>query len=300
LGQFLGPEAPVASEPETLAAAYAETAKQLRAADRELYLLALCAPITRRPALFALSGFFAEVAALCRRAREPLPAEIRLQWWHDVLAGERPGEAEAAPLARALCAALGRHALPAEPLRAMLEARRFALYNDPMPDWIACETYCAETYATLLRLQGLVLGLPAAGAGLTGHLGMAYGLSRLLRDFAGDAGRGRLFLPASVFAAHGLSAQAVFEGQDSPAMRAALGEIAARAEIHAAAAHVSLIEGGRNVRIAASALVLARMALARCRTAMARNAFAVAIEPPDLVKLARMTLFQATGWGVGR
>ena len=35
-------------------------------------------------------------------AREPLPGEIRLQWWREVLGGERPGEAGAHPVAAAL------------------------------------------------------------------------------------------------------------------------------------------------------------------------------------------------------
>ena len=38
-------------------------------------------------------------------AREPLPGEIRLQWWTDVLSGERREEASANPVAAALLAA---------------------------------------------------------------------------------------------------------------------------------------------------------------------------------------------------
>ena len=46
------------------------------------------------------------------RVREPMPGEIRLQWWRDVLNGERAGEAAANPVAAALIETIARFALP--------------------------------------------------------------------------------------------------------------------------------------------------------------------------------------------
>ena len=42
-----------------------------------------------------------------------MPGEIRLQWWRDVLSGERGGEASANPVAAALMQTIARFALPA-------------------------------------------------------------------------------------------------------------------------------------------------------------------------------------------
>ena len=61
----------------------------VREADRDRYLATLFAPAEHRDALFALYAFNVEIARVRELAREPMPGEIRLQWWREVLAGER-------------------------------------------------------------------------------------------------------------------------------------------------------------------------------------------------------------------
>src|SRR5512140_2160659 len=104
----------------------------VREADRDRYLATLFAPAERRDALFALYAFNAEIARVRDVAREPLPGEIRLQWWREVLNGERDGEAAAHPVAAALRETLARYQLPSEQLLNLIEAHSFDLYNDPM------------------------------------------------------------------------------------------------------------------------------------------------------------------------
>ena len=72
-------------------------AELVREADRERYLATLFAPADRRGALFSLHAFDIEVSRIRDLAREPMPGEIRLQWWREVLEGERAGEAAANP-----------------------------------------------------------------------------------------------------------------------------------------------------------------------------------------------------------
>src|ERR1700690_2414536 len=105
----------------------------VREADRDRYLAALFAPTSHRDALFALYAFNAEIARVREVAREPMPGEIRLQWWREVLSGEREGEAAANPVAAALRAALDRHKTAAHRLIALIDAHGFDLYDDPMP-----------------------------------------------------------------------------------------------------------------------------------------------------------------------
>ena len=64
-----------------------------------------------RDALFALYAFNLEIARVRDLAREPMPGEIRLQWWREVLSGERGGEAAAHPVAAALRETLARHGI---------------------------------------------------------------------------------------------------------------------------------------------------------------------------------------------
>src|ERR1700740_3516033 len=92
--------------------AFAYCAELVRAADRDRYLAALFAPAEFRGALHALHAFNIEVRRVREAAREPLPGEIRLQWWTDVLTGEREGEAAANPVAAALLASIERYWLP--------------------------------------------------------------------------------------------------------------------------------------------------------------------------------------------
>src|SRR6185503_20677651 len=88
----------------------------VRAADKDRFLATLFAPAERRGPLFALYAFKSEIASVRDRAREPMPGEIRLQWWRDVLNGERAGEAAANPVAAALIDSVVRFKLPAASL----------------------------------------------------------------------------------------------------------------------------------------------------------------------------------------
>ena len=82
--------------------AFAYCAELVRTADRDRFLSSLFAPAEYRGALHALYAFNVEVARVREVAREPLPGEIRLQWWSEVVNGERAEEAAANPVASAL------------------------------------------------------------------------------------------------------------------------------------------------------------------------------------------------------
>ncbi|RVD51143.1 phytoene/squalene synthase family protein, partial [Mesorhizobium sp. M2D.F.Ca.ET.140.01.1.1] len=85
------------------------------------------------------------------RIHEPLPGEVRLQWWRDVIAAE--GDAETGhPIADALRATVAVSHLPKAAFDNMLEARIFDLYDDPMPSRTDLEGYCGETAAALIQL----------------------------------------------------------------------------------------------------------------------------------------------------
>ena len=105
----------------------------VREVDRDRYLAALFAPAGRRDALFSLYAFSAEISRIRELAREPMPGEIRLQWWREVLMGERVGEAAAHPVAIALLETISRHNLARERLVKLIEARRFDIYDEPWP-----------------------------------------------------------------------------------------------------------------------------------------------------------------------
>src|SRR5262249_23936246 len=97
----------------------------VRQADRDRYLATLLAPAEHRDALLALYAFNIEIEGVRDLAREPMPGEIRLQWWREVLLGERSGEATANPVAAALLQTLSHYSLSSERLAELVEAHRF-------------------------------------------------------------------------------------------------------------------------------------------------------------------------------
>ena len=103
-------------------------ADEIRTHDRTAFLATLFAPEAARPALLALAAYRIELRRIVERARDPLAAEIRLQWWRDALTGA--GEAGGVPIAVALQEAAARCRWPAETLAAISEAHIYDLYAD--------------------------------------------------------------------------------------------------------------------------------------------------------------------------
>ena len=67
------------------------------------------------------SAFNVEIARVRNLAREPMPGEIRLQWWREMLSGERDGEANAHPVAAALRETLSHYGFVATPLLELID-----------------------------------------------------------------------------------------------------------------------------------------------------------------------------------
>lgn len=203
----------------------------LRRADRDRYLSALYAPEDKRGALFALYAFNAEIAAIRDRIREPLPGEIRLQWWRDAIANEA---GQGHPLAEALIATIREHDLPKKAFDGYLEARIFDLYDDPMPDRAALEGYCGETASALVQLAALILDPTAAPAAAeaAGHAGCAQAMTGMLRLLPLHCARGQCYVPGDILAAAGTTPEAFIAGQNRTAAGRAVEASAALANEH--------------------------------------------------------------------
>jgi phytoene synthase len=117
--------------------------------------------------------------------------------------------------------------LPTHPFLALIEARRFDLYDDPVPDLGFLEGYAGETSSALFRLASLILadGADPGGAAAAGHAGVAYAVTGLLRALPFHARQGRCYMPADLLYRHGLAPADVIAGKDTPALRAALAEL---------------------------------------------------------------------------
>ncbi len=203
--------------------AFAYCADLVRASDRDRYLAALFAPAKDRDALFALYAFNIEIARVREVAREAIAGEIRLQWWRDVLSGERDGEAAANPVAAALLATIKRYRLAADRLIALIEARRFDLYEDTFTNMAALEPYLVSTSSAVIACAAQILGVDAPGAATPA--GLAYGLVGLMRAVPLHAARHQLYVPLDILERHGARPDEVFAGQSSAGLNAALAEL---------------------------------------------------------------------------
>lgn len=214
----------VPARPDRLASAYAHCDEAVRSGDKDRWLAALFAPAERRPDLMALYAFNLEIASIRERVSEPLPGEVRLQWWRDVLTGEGRGDILAHPVAAAMVDMVFRHGLSIQPLLALIDARVFDLYDDPMPSLLDLEGYCGETSSALMQIAALILaeGRDPGTADLAGHAGIAYAITGLLSAFALHAARGQVFVPLEILAAEGATREDVVARRNSPQIRAAL------------------------------------------------------------------------------
>ncbi|OLP44690.1 phytoene/squalene synthase family protein [Rhizobium oryziradicis] len=196
----------------------------LRETDRDRYLACLLSPPDKQPALAALYAFSAELARVRELVREPLPGEIRLQYWRDFLSGQGHGDAQANPLAVGLMATIERHHLPIKPLLDMIDARVSDLYDDPIGPKAALEGYAGETASALIQLASLVLDDKAAiaCADIAGHAGVAQAVAGLLLLMPQHSARGQLYIPDEILTATGLTRDSFLQGQDTARIQGAI------------------------------------------------------------------------------
>jgi phytoene synthase len=204
----------------------------VRTADKDRFLATLFAPERYRRSLYALYAFNAEIARVREVAREPMPGELRLQWWRDVLTSFR-GE-EGGPVATALSAVVVRYRLPLPVLSDLIEARSFDLYDDPIATVAELEAYAAKTAAAVMALAAQILndGNDPRVDALTRHAGIAYGIAGLLGAFPLHAARRQLYVPLELLQHHGAQAEDVFAGNATPALAAALADLRGVARQH--------------------------------------------------------------------
>ena len=273
-----------------------QVAAELKGADPDRYYATLLIPEPVRPAVQALYAFNADVATIRERAKKPAPGEIRLQWWDDALSGEGHGDVRQNPVADALLSAIGEYGLPVAPLQRLIEARRFDLYDDPMPDLATFEGYAGETVSVLFQLAGMILngGRPIAEGDAAGHLGVAQALAGHLSAFGHYAQQGRLFLPFSVLAANGVTEGEIFGGTPSEGLFEARGQLIEIAVEHLRKAEAAIKLLPKTVRPAFASLPSVRLTLRQVELS-STTPFEAPPPVADWRKIAAMTWWNWRG-----
>lgn len=227
-------------------------ASLVRQHDPDRFLTALFAPADKRDALLTLYAFNHELARAREVASEPLMALIRLQWWREVVEGERKRHEVATPLTQALDSG----ALDRDCLLPLIEARETEAYGDfgsvaEWRDWLLAGAGGVAVAA------GRTLGMTDADA--LRPYGAAYAVAGLLRTAGMTAARGTCLLPAELLRRHGVVPEGFVADPGGAAARAAMAEVAG-------IGRALLAEAGRVPRGAIAAAlpgVLAKRDLAR-------------------------------------
>jgi phytoene synthase len=174
----------------------------VRRYDLDRYLASLFAPADKRPHLWALYAFSAEISRIAGQVSEPHLAEIRLQWWLDTIDGIYHGELQSHPVAKALATAVKVGDIPKHALVNLAKAHQFDFYSDPMPSLHDLEAYLGETVAALIQMAAMILNRDAAleCAEAAGLAGVGYGMGRILNDLPRAQRLKQCFLPKDMLA----------------------------------------------------------------------------------------------------
>ena len=209
----------------------------VRAHDFARYASTLFVPPMIRRALLAIYAFNVEISRVRDHVSQPLPGEMRLQWWTDMLDGAGHGGVEGNPVAAELLLAIRHFQLPVQRLSRLIDEHQFDLYNDPMPSMAALEGYINDTSSALFSLVAQVAAPPSEETDhLARHAGLAQGIVQVIAALPQDAARRQLFVPLQLLQQHGGGIEEVFSGKQTQGTRAAIDQLIGEARKHLATA----------------------------------------------------------------
>lgn len=173
----------------------AACAELVQRGDPDRFRAVMAAPVEARAQLLPLYAFNLEVARAPWVTQEPLIAEMRLQWWRDVVENSASGAARAHEVAGPLHDLIRDFGLPVEVLDRLIAARRWDIHRDPHEGREGLSDYLEDTGAGLMWLAARSLGAPDAAEAPVRAYGWATAAAMYIRAVPELAARGRQPLP---------------------------------------------------------------------------------------------------------
>lgn len=211
----------------------------------------------QRQALEAVYGYCRSIDDIVDE-RAPGPAGIRtaraqLNQWRERVEGiydPEPGDALDVAFAGKLSDAIRTYSLRKAPLLEIIDGCEMDLESATYATEEALERYCYRVASCVGLLCIPIFGEdgPAARA-YAHHLGLALQYTNILRDVGEDAQRGRVYLPATILAQHGLKVEDVLAGTYDARFIGAAAQFAALAEREYQVAWDHLREVGAPLRL---------------------------------------------------
>lgn len=149
--------------------------------DPDRFAATMAAPPDCRPRLWPIYALNLELARAPYVSREPMVAELRLQWWADevtAVAAGKPGEGE---IGRALAPILTAVAPAASLLADVAVARGRDAWRDPFASAADFAGYLNRTAGHVMWTAALALGAPPAAEAVVRDMAWAAGLAAWMR-----------------------------------------------------------------------------------------------------------------------
>src|SRR5438552_11049966 len=132
----------------------------VRRHDHDRFQTVLFAPAARREALFALYAFNYEIARVRESVTQPMPGQIRLEWWREnIAAAFAGGPVRHHIVVEPLTAAIRGLALSRANFDRLIDARETDLEDDPSESLADLEYYVEATSARMDQLDLDYIGL---------------------------------------------------------------------------------------------------------------------------------------------
>ncbi|MBG1231476.1 phytoene/squalene synthase family protein [Aestuariivirga litoralis] len=200
--------------------------------DIDRYLSALFVPGEKRAHVMALYAFNAEVNRIAYNVSEPQLAEIRLQFWMDVVDSIFHGDVQAHPVAQALAGAVQAGDIPKYALMNLLKAHQFDFYSDPMPSLNDLEGYLGETQSSVIKMAAMIMDSDGAleASEACGLAGVRYGVAQVLNQLPRAQRLKQCFLPADLLAKRQVDPTHLFDPESEAGIGVVLADLRALAE----------------------------------------------------------------------
>ncbi len=176
----------------------AACAELVRRGDPDRFLAVMAAPAQARARLFPLYAFNLEIARAPWVTQEALIAEMRLQWWRDVVVASASGAARAHEVAGPLHELIRDSGLPVAVLDRLIAARRWDIHREPHEGMAGLSGYLEDSGAGLMWLAARALGAPDAAEAPIRDYGWASAAAMYIRALPELAIRGRQPMPDGV------------------------------------------------------------------------------------------------------
>jgi phytoene synthase len=186
-------------------------------------------PQARRRAITALYAFCREVDDVVDETSEPGVARAKLAWWREQVHAIFDGTPQH-PVALALRPVAASFRLPESHFQAVIDGMAMDLERNRYLDFADLEAYCYRVAGVVGLMSAEIFGYTnPATRQYAQDLGIAFQLTNIVRDVGEDARRGRIYVPQSDLARHGVTAASVLQCRGGDAFRALMADQVARA-----------------------------------------------------------------------